>query len=77
MHTLRHPAKSILSGRSLAKGTGTTDQKYTKCITVTFSIGGHMIYSVVFMSPNYNSCLFAILQKLLLELSVLIKYQLL
>lgn len=75
--TLRNQTHVILESRQLlAEGRCTFWSKCTKFITVTFSILGHMIYSVVFMSPNYNLCLFLILQKLPLELSVLIKYQL-
>ena len=75
--TLRNQTHNILeSRRSLAKGRCTFDQKCTKFITVKFSILGHMIYSVVFIFPNYNIRLFVRQQKLPLELSVLIKYQL-
>lgn len=66
----------ILSRWLLAEGRCTFDQKCTKFITVKFSILGHIIYSVVFIFPTYNLCLFVRLQKLPLELSVLIKYQL-
>lgn len=75
--TLRNQTPLILESRwSFAKGRCTFDRKCTKFITVTFSTLGHMIYSVVFMFPNYSWCLFVRLQKLPLELSVLIKYRL-
>lgn len=75
--TLKNQTHNILeSRRSLAKGSVHLIENVQKFITVTFSILGHMIYSVVFIFPNYNLCLFVRLQKLPLELSVLIKYQL-
>lgn len=75
---LRNQTHIVTENRQsvIAKGRCTFDKKCTKFITVTFSILGHVIYSVVCLFPNYNLCLFIRLQKLPLELSVLIKYQL-
>lgn len=55
-------------GQVEVKGKCTFDRKCTKFITVTFSILGHMIYSVVFIFPNYNLCLFVRLQKVTIRI---------
>lgn len=70
------PTSSSRAGGHLHRGDVHLMEKCTEFRTVTFSTLGHVIYSVVFMFPNYNLCLFVRLQKLPLELSVLIKYQL-
>lgn len=72
-----HVIRDNKQNQKLMGGKCTFGRKCVKSITMTFSILGHMIYSVVFMFPNYNLCLSIRLQKLPLELSVLIKYQLL
>lgn len=67
-----HPREQMV----ICKGEMYIGSKMYKIYNSDIYILGHMIYSVVFMFPNDNWCLFIRLQKLPLELSVLIKYPL-
>lgn len=72
------PPTSNLSRRSLTKGNVYGWWKMHKIYNSDiFNRRPHDLFSSFFWFPNNNSCLLVGLQKLLLELSVLIKYQLL